>query len=152
MSLAITNSKRNVVGAVICNINIKELGKTLMSSNYEKSGKIALLDKENQIVSQSDNSDIGSFLPLTEDTRRILEESEMGSFKDYIGEEMYLINFQTTSVGWKLLSYVPLREIRSHTWPVSRLFIIALIVCLVVNVMISVTYPVHPPSGEKTDG
>ena len=84
MSLAITNSKRNVVGAVICNINIKELGKTLMSSNYEKSGKIALLDKENQIVSQSDNSDIGSFLPLTEDTRRILEESEMGSFKDYI--------------------------------------------------------------------
>ena len=153
MSLAITNSKRNVVGAVICNINIKELGKTLMSSNYEKSGKIALLDKENQIVSQSDNSDIGSFLPLTEDTRRILEESEMGSFKDYIGEEMYLINFQTTSVGWKLLSYVPLREIRSHTWPVSRLFIIALIVCLVVNVMISVSISrsIHRPVKKLTD-
>lgn len=153
MSLAITNSKRNVVGAVICNINIKELGKTLMSSNYEKSGKIALLDKENQIVSQSDNSDIGSFLPLTEDTRRILEENRIGSFKDYIGEEMYLINFQTTSVGWKLLSYVPLKEIRSHTWPVSRLFIIALIVCLVVNVMISVSISrsIHRPVKKLTD-
>ncbi len=153
IALSITNSKRNVVGAIFCTINIEELGKTLMSSNYEKSGKIALLDEENRIVSQTDNSDIGSVLPFTDKTLKILEANNMGSFKDNIGDEMHLINFQDTSLGWKLVSYVPLKEIRYHTWPISRIFGCALIVCLLVNVMISVSLSrsIHKPIKLLTD-
>jgi Predicted signal transduction protein with a C-terminal ATPase domain len=153
IALSITNSKRNVVGAAFCTINIKELGKTLMSSNYEKSGKIALLDEENRIVSQTDNSGIGSLLPFSDNTLRILESSEMGSFKDYIDDEMYLINFQTTSLGWKLFSYVPLEEIQYHTQPISQLFSFALVICLLVNVIISIglSRSIHKPIKLLTD-
>lgn len=153
VALSITNSKRNVVGAIFCTINIEELGKTLMSSNYETSGKIALLDEKNRIVSQTDNSNIGVLLPFTDNTLQILENNEKGSFKDYIGDEMYLIHFQDTSLGWKLFSYVPLKEIQYHTWPISRIFTVALILCFLVNVIISVclSRSIHKPIKLLTD-
>lgn len=115
ISFALQNSKGKVSGALIYNFDITQLAEVLGASNYEENGKVAILNEEGVIMSRSDNSDIGSMLKVSERDREIMKREKTGSFWTKVDGKEHFVSFQTTSMGLKLVSYIPQSEIFRHT-------------------------------------
>ncbi len=139
VSMAVKNPNNNsTVGAIISTLDLEQLGIQLMSSNYEQSGKIALLDENNTIVGQNDNTRIGETFTLSEDNQQNLTNNKEGVFHEIIDGEKFLLCFNTSEVcDWKLVSYIPMREIQRHSDPIQFNIILFLAVCLVCNAAIA---------------
>lgn len=138
ISMIVTNTRREPTGAVLCNFNLAALGNQLMSSNYEDSGRIALLDEDGVIVSQNGNTGIGEKLELSQDALKVLKEKNEGSLTADIAGRGYLISFSTSDISrWKLVSYIPLSEIHEHSRPIYLSMLPFLLGLLVVNALIA---------------
>ncbi len=138
ISMVVTNVRREPTGVVMCNFNLPALGNQLMSSNYEASGRIALLDGNGVIVSQNGNSGIGEVLDLSDEARAELHEKEEGSLIAEIAGREYLVSFSTSEISrWKLVSYIPLSEIHAHSRPIYLSMLPFLIALLAVNALIA---------------
>lgn len=138
ISFALVNANRKPVGTIICNFNLGEIGNTLMSGNYEENGKIALLDHEGRIVSHSDNTGINVFFPLQDKDKGTIYDNVAGSIKTTINKVPYLISYQTTKYGWKIIHYVPIRNLEKHNYPIYFSFLIAFVVCLILNIFAAI--------------
>lgn len=137
MSFALKNARGKVIGAMIYNFDLEQIGETLRSSNYEEHGKVALLNEEGVIVSQSDNRQVGETLGLSNEAYEKMKEQEKGILEARIDDQNHLISFQTTSMGFKLLSYVPQSEIWKHTWSMVLLLVLTMVICLLINFLIA---------------
>ena len=138
ISMIIANNRREPTGAVICNFNLAALGNQLASSNYEESGRIALIDEDGVIVSQNGNTGIGETLDLPSDALKTLSAQQEGSLTGFIGGREYLISFSTSDISrWKLISYIPLSEIHEHSRPIYASLLPFLLGLLIVNVVIA---------------
>lgn len=137
ISFALQNSKGKVSGALIYNFDITQLAEVLGASNYEENGKVAILNEEGVIMSRSDNSDIGSMLKVSERDREIMKREKTGSFWTKVDGKEHFVSFQTTSMGLKLVSYIPQSEIFRHTRTMIWLLILIILCSLILNLLIT---------------
>jgi two-component system sensor histidine kinase YesM len=138
ISMTVTNIRRQPTGAVICNFNLSALGDQLIGSNYEDSGRIALIDQDGVIVSQNGNTGVGGTLALSPDAIKALNDKDEGSLTTSIGGREYLISFSTSEISnWKLVSYIPVSEIHEHSRPIYLSMLPFLLGLLVVNALIA---------------
>ena len=137
ISFALQNSKGKVSGALIYNFDVTQLAEVLGASNYEENGKVAILNEEGVIMSRSDNSDIGSMLKVSERDREIMKREKTGSFWTKVDGKEHFVSFQTTSMGLKLVSYIPQSEIFRHTRTMIWLLILIILCSLILNLLIT---------------
>lgn len=139
MSVVVRDSNRQrVIGAVICTFDLAEMGAQLMSSNYEKSGRIALMETDGTIITQNDNSGTGEHLQLAPERLTEIAKGTSGRFYADINGRHHIILYETSSVsGWKLVSYIPLAEIHAHTDIIKASIFQALLLSLVMNLLVA---------------
>lgn len=137
ISCAIVNSDYEAVGAVICNFDLAELANAFMSSNCEKDSQIALIDDSGIILAKSDNADIGACMPLSEETLLLISSKNAGKIKVKIDNHSYLLCYKATNTEYSLISFVPAASIALHIQPIYLFMLLALLVCLVINILIS---------------
>lgn len=139
MSIVVRDSHHRVIGAVICDFNLAALGKQLMQSNYEKNGKIALVDSAGTIIAQNGGNFSGSSLGLSARELTAVSGKPKGSFQGILAGEKDLILFNTSSVaGWKLISYIPIAEIAAHSLEMKQVVVKALVLSLLIYLLLSV--------------
>lgn len=137
LSFALENSRGDVKGALIYNFDLDRLGQTLRFSNYEENGQVALLSADNVILGQSSGEGTGSVLDLEPEAVAAMAEQEKGCFQAKIGGVEHLISFRTTSMGLRLVSYVPRAEIRKHIRPLMSLMAVMIIGGVCINLLIA---------------
>lgn len=141
LSMAVTNASYETVGAVVCNLDLRKLGQTLMEGNYERSGRIALLDPAGVICAQNDGERTGDVLALSSADAQRLSVEGSGHFVAQMAGERYLVCHDTSDFsGWKLVSYVLLREIKAHAAPLRMILFPALLACLALNTAVAYLY------------
>lgn len=153
VSYALRNPKGNAIGALIYNFDLTRIAEILSSGGHEKDGKIAVLDEEGRIISQSDNEQIGTVLPVSqEDAARMREEKE-GRFQALIGGKNHLVSFRTTFMGMKLVSYIPWWKLWEQTSAMVILLVMAMGICLAINLLIAVqiTRSIQKPIRRMTE-
>lgn len=137
ISFALQNSKGKVSGALIYNFDLSQLAEVLGASSYEENGKVAILNEDGVIMSRSDNSEIGSVLQVSDEDREIMKNEKTGSFWTNVGGKRHFVSFQTTSMGLKLVSYIPQSEIFRHTRSMIWLLVLIILCSLVLNLLIT---------------
>ena len=137
ISFALENSKGNVIGALIYNFDLPQLAEILCASNYEENGKVAILNEDGIIMSRSDNSGTGSVLDIPEEEHEIMKNEKTGRFWTEIDGKEYFVSFQTTSMGLKLVSYIPQSEIFKHTRSMIWLLVLIIFCSLTLNLLIT---------------
>ena len=137
ISFALQNSKGKVTGALIYNFDLSQLAQVLGAGNYEENGKVAILNEDGVIMSRSDNSEIGSTLDISEQDQKIMKNEKTGSFWTTVDGKEHFVSFQTTSMGLKLVSYIPQFEIFRHTRSMIWLLIFIIFCSLLLNALIT---------------
>lgn len=116
ISMAIAKNHDTVIGAVICTFNLEALGKQLMSSNYEKSGKIALVASDGMIIGQNDNTRIGEPFCTEADLLQDILTADHLRLKRNMNEKSFLLTIRKTNIdSLRLVSYIPVDEIYAHS-------------------------------------
>lgn len=116
ISMAIAKNHYTVIGAVICTFNLEALGKQLMSSNYEKSGKIALVASDGMIIGQNDNTRIGEPFCTEADLLQDILTADHLRLKRNMNEKSFLLTIRKTNIdSLRLVSYIPVDEIYAHS-------------------------------------
>ena len=137
ISFAFQNSKGKVRGALIYNFDLPQLAEVLSASNYEENGKVAILSEDGVIMGRSDNSEIGTVLEISDEDRQIMEKKKTGSFWTRINGKEHFVSFQTTSMGLKLVSYIPQSEIYRHTRSMIWFLVLIIFSSLLLNALIT---------------
>lgn len=137
ISFALENSKGKVIGALIYNFDLPQLAEILCASNYEENGKVAILNEDGIIMSRSDNSGTGSVLNMPDKEHEIMKNEKTGRFWTKIDGKEYFVSFQTTSMGLKLVSYIPQSEIFRHTRSMIWLLVLIIFCSLTLNLLIT---------------
>lgn len=138
MSMIVRDGRKKIVGSVVCNFSLSALGKQLMSSNYEKSGRIALIDDSGSIITQNGSFSPGTPIGLSEQNLKEIRNHPSGTFQGSLSGRQYLFLYNTSSVsGWKLVSYIPLSEIDSHSKKMLQTVQKAVLLILILNFLLS---------------
>lgn len=147
ISFALTNEDQKVIGALFYNFNVDKVGEILNSNNYENNYRLALVDDEGTIMSVNEGNLTGEKLKLDRDSWEKISGEESGTIMDPYDGVKSMINFQTTNMGWKLISTVPVSSIDAHTTPIWLLFGLLLIICLLANgvIVLRISKSLHRP-------
>lgn len=147
ISFALTDLNHRVVGALIYHFDLEKMAELLNSNKYEKDYRLALVDENGVITSINEGGLTGQKFELDEESWEKLQETAGGTMiTNYHGQKT-MINYQTTNMGWKLVSTVPMASIDAHSNPIQILFIVLLISCLVINglVVVRISTSLHKP-------
>ncbi|HIS26291.1 MAG TPA: sensor histidine kinase [Candidatus Pullilachnospira intestinigallinarum] len=147
ISFALTNEDQKVIGALFYNFNVDKVGEILNSNNYENNYRLALVDDDGTIMSVNEGNLTGEKLKLDRDSWEKISDEESGTIMAPYDGVKSMINFQTTNMGWKLISTVPVSSIDAHTTPIWFLFGLLLIICLLANgvIVLRISKSLHRP-------
>ncbi|MDF2958484.1 MAG: histidine kinase [Paenibacillus sp.] len=144
VAIPILNFEQKIVGAIVCNIDLDHLNRLFDLSASEYSGSIFLIDKDERIIVHKNKSLIGTRFAITNGQRE-----DASKFITRIDGQDYLVIHHSTTIGdWKLISAVPMSEIKKHTRPLGKnlqnilYFGLALNICLGVAITIRISRPV----------
>ncbi|MCR8634307.1 sensor histidine kinase [Paenibacillus radicis (ex Xue et al. 2023)] len=145
VAIPILNFEQKVVGSIVCNIDLDHLNGLFDLSASEYSGSMFLIDKDEQIIVHKNKSLIGTQFSIAAGQR----EGKNNFIADIDGQD-YLVIYHPATIGdWKLVSAVPMSEIRKHTSPLGKnlqsiLYLgFALNICLGVVITIRISRPVN---------
>ncbi|HUC93699.1 MAG TPA: sensor histidine kinase [Paenibacillus sp.] len=133
---------QQVIGTVIANLDLQKINGMFELSTDQNGENIFMVDKERTVIVHRDPAKIGGKMGFVGINK--LYESESGSFVTDIDGKEQLVIFQPTSVeGLRLVSTVPMAEIRAQSDPLRANLAGLLYLCLIVNTLISVVITVR---------
>ncbi|TDG00150.1 sensor histidine kinase [Paenibacillus piri] len=144
VAIPMFNREQKAIGSIVCNIDLEHLNRLFDLSASEYGGSIFLIDRDEQIIVHKNKSLIGSRFALTGGQREGADK-----FITRIDGQDHLVIYHPTAIGdWKLVSAVPMSEIREHTKPLGQNLLnilylgLALNICLGVAITIRISRPV----------
>lgn len=141
LSMAVFSHSYKIVGAIVCNLDLRSLSQMFNDGNYEQSGRIALIDPEGIICAQSDGERTGERISLCEEDFARMNQTENGHFIAQMDGEPYLVCHDTSDFsGWKLVYYVPQRAIQNHASPLRMILLPSLLVGIALNIVVALSY------------
>ena len=141
ISMAVCSRDYRIIGAIVCTLDPKDLAEMFIGDNAEQHKRIALLDASGAVCVQSNGAQADDRLPMDEEAYAKLNAASSGNFIAQIDGIPHLICHDTSKFsGWKLVSYVPLREIRSHASPLYRFFLAALLCSFLLNLLLAILF------------
>lgn len=137
IAMPIFGNNNNILGAAVCNFDIDKLNNMMMLSNYERSGRILLLDNTGTIIAHKDKRYIGKSFLVPERGRLLKRNS--GHFIATIQGKPSLLIFHTSKItNWKIVSYIPLSEILDHSGKLKKDILRILLLCILLNGIICI--------------
>lgn len=145
VAMPIFDYQKQKIGAVICDLDLKKVAGLINLSAYEKNGRIFLLDQNGTIIVDRDTSLIGQ---RYDDRELARMKGDSGSFiVPTAGGSVLHIYHATAIHGWKLVSTIPMSEIKGHSLPLKTKIAVIIYLCLMLNIVISllVTFRISRP-------
>ncbi|WP_426452143.1 cache domain-containing sensor histidine kinase [Paenibacillus sp. S-38] len=142
IALPIGEAGREPDGALIANLDLRKINGLFEQSAYGSEEQIFMIDGNRKVIVHKDSGMIGRTLdfPWIE----LMDRSESGSFTASLDGEEKLVIFQPTAVeGLRLLSTVPMAEIRGQAGPLRAKLAGILYICLLLNTLVSVLLTVR---------
>ncbi|MCZ8518218.1 MULTISPECIES: cache domain-containing sensor histidine kinase [Paenibacillus] len=142
IALPLADGGREPVGAVIANLDLKKINGLFERSSYGNGEQIFMVDANRTVIVHKDSGAIGRTLDFPEIGR--IEQGESGSFFSEIDGKEQLVIYQPTGVdGLRLLSTVPMSEIRGQADPLRAKLTGILYGCLLLNALVSILLTVR---------
>jgi two-component system, sensor histidine kinase YesM len=148
IAMPVYDYQKQKIGAVICDLDLKKVAGLMNLSAYEKNGQIFLLDQKGTIIVDRDTSLIGQHY---EADKLAKMKGDSGSFvvqKSTDSADSVLLIYHSTAIkGWKLVSSIPMSEIKGHSLSLKTKIAGIIYLCLVLNIVISmiVTFRLSRP-------
>ncbi|WP_173192208.1 cache domain-containing sensor histidine kinase [Paenibacillus alginolyticus] len=145
IAMPVFDYQKQKVGAVICDLDLKKVAGLINLSAYEKNGQIFLLDQNGTIIVDRDTSLIGQHY---ETDKLAKMKGDSGSFVVQTSTDSVLLIYHSTAIkGWKLVSAIPMSEIKGHSLSLKTKIAGIIYLCLVLNIVISmiVTFRLSRP-------
>jgi two-component system, sensor histidine kinase YesM len=136
IAIPVFDYQKNVVGSIICNLDLEKLKEFLDSADFEE-GTTFLINEDGTILFHGDPALIGTKLALNKIS--ILKSGKTETFHEKLNGEDYLFMYYPTIVGkWKLMSAIKKSDIKAHSDPLKKAVVSILCLCLLANICISI--------------
>ncbi|WP_166244979.1 cache domain-containing sensor histidine kinase [Paenibacillus turpanensis] len=142
ISIPVKGYSQQVIGTVIANLDLQKV-----NALFERDRRIGdettfMLDKEHVVIAHPNPQKIGSTLRFAGDENVFAKMS--GSFVSEMEGQETLILFHPSSLeGLRLVSTVPMEQIRAQTGPLKAKLAQFLYLCLLLNTLLSVMITVR---------
>lgn len=135
IGLPIKSFNGDVLGSILCDLDLDKLIDILKLNTFEKSGYIFLSDKNGKILAHKDNNLVGTDFSIPGKSKIL--SSKLGSFiDDGPGGKMIYIYHTSKIADMKLISVIPVSEIKEHSQllkhNIIKIFLISLIIEIVI--------------------
>ncbi|OCT15097.1 hypothetical protein A8709_13380 [Paenibacillus pectinilyticus] len=137
-SVLINQSENQVLGIAVIFLNVDMIKEIFDNANSSNGGVYVVMDQKNQIIYDSDNSQIGQRYSDTALLNRIGNLSS-GSFKADLGGVKNVVTVYTSAnSGWKIINAVPYKNIVKDVNQIAKITLWVASLCLLVVFLIAI--------------